>query len=139
MLRAQEASKYEARKPRRQEVTKPRIQGAKKSCCRFLFLFSSFPSLLLSFFFLLSSFSCISCVLYVLFLYLFLPSFCISFFLSLFFSLFLSLFFSLFLSFFLSFLLRPGARIFCSFFFRSLLGRTEMLCFTIKSRILFVF
>ena len=72
MLRAQEASKYEARKPRSQEVV-------------LSFFVSFFPPFLRCFFLSLllpSSSSFISCVLHVFFLYLFLFSFCITFFLS---------------------------------------------------------
>ena len=101
MLRAQEASKYEARKPRSRVVL-------------LCFCLSSFPSLLLSFSFLPSSSSSISCVLHVFFLYVFLFSFCISF----------------FLSFFLSFLLRPGARFFLLIPSRE--ARNTVLCYKIK-------
>ena len=86
MLRAQEASKYEARKPRSRVVV-------------LCFILSSFPSLLLSFsfpsFLVFIYFLCYSC-----FLSLFIPVF------------FLSFFLSFVVFFFLSFLLRPGARIF---------------------------
>ena len=135
MLRAQEASKYEAKKPRSRVVV----------LCFFL---SSFPSLLLSFSFPSFLVFIISCVLHVFFLFLFFLSFCLSFFLSVFLSFFLYFFsffrsfvFSLFLSFFLFFFLAfflssSGLGLEYLFFFMIPSREAGNIVFTIKSRIL---
>ena len=88
MLRAQEASKYEARKPRRQEEKSQECREPRNCVIVLCFFLSFFPSLLLSF----------SCPSFLVFMY-FLCSLCCSFFIpSCFLSFFLSFFLSLFLS-----------------------------------------